>query len=114
MGLLERFSEFSASTRFDVLPDDVVRHLKRYIIGTIGVTLCGSREESMVRLEKFILNGVEGKGEVTVIGSSRKASLPGAALLNGSRANVYEFADANEVCGAHPGGVTIPLAYLTL
>lgn len=108
--LTEVMGEFIAQTRFEDLPSDVVERARLTLLDSVGCAVGGSRQNSILILEDFIVQSAEGKGNSSIFGSKNRASLTGAVLLNASRADALEFSDVNKIAGGHPGCMVVPTA----
>ncbi len=105
-----QLGQFIEETKFEDLPEDIVEICRKSILDTIGCALGGANQTSIKILEEFILESEEGKGNSTIIGSARKASLLGSILLNASKADTLEYSDVNKLGGGHPGCMVVPTA----
>ena len=74
------------------LPLDVLHQAKRCLVDYLGVTLGGRREPSASILLGYV-DAFGGPAQATVIGGSKRTSVPLAALVNGQAAHVLDFDD---------------------
>ena len=74
MNLTDQVSEFIAKTRFEDIPEEVLRIAKGFVLDSVGVQLVGSREPvSKIAREYIKENG--GTPEAGVIGGGIKTSV---------------------------------------
>lgn len=111
---LELTSEFArriAGLRYEDLPPAALHWAKVGLLDTIGVTLAGSREES-VRIAADALELHD--GPALMFGSARRIGTLDAALINGTASHALDFDDSSNTLGGHPSSpvlsALIPLA----
>ncbi len=102
-----RLAEFVASVRCDGLPPEAIETAKAGILDCIGVTLAGSREESIENIIDLIAEQ-GGTGASTILGSGRKTSASSAALANGLLAHLLDFDDCSLSVDGHCSAVLFP------
>jgi 2-methylcitrate dehydratase PrpD len=96
--------DFTVSTRFEDLPDEVVRECTRLLLDTIGCAVGGLRTASgQIALRHIARLG--GEPAATVIGRQVKNSAANAAYANARLANVLD-ADDTFPTSAHFGNAT--------
>jgi len=107
MSLSQQLATFVAGLTYDALPLEVVARAKSALLDTLGAGLAavGSSEGERVIAA---LNECGGRGAATVWGTSLRASIRDAALINGTLAHSRELDDYGG-CG-HSGAVVIPSA----
>ena len=81
-----------ANLAWDQIPPEVIESVKLQIFDVIGVMLA-ARTEPLARKVFESLHEEDGPGETSVLGESRKTSLPSAAMINGVMAGMLEFDD---------------------
>jgi 2-methylcitrate dehydratase PrpD len=102
-------AEFAASLRYDDIPPDVVLHAKLCLLDTLGCGLFGSTLPWVRTVEETV--GEVDRGRVAALwGSSRTASAPGAALVNGTAIHAFELDDLHPRSIVHPGAVVVSAA----
>ncbi|HEV8519007.1 MAG TPA: MmgE/PrpD family protein [Burkholderiales bacterium] len=88
-------ARFTATTRYDDIPANVLRSAKKAILDTIGVALAGAQAEASVVLRRYIEGlGCNGAGAVTVFGSALRALPRFAALANATAMHADDFDDS--------------------
>ena len=75
-------------------------------VDTVACIASGAREDSTRRV--FKAAEVFGGGSVTVAGQAQKLAPPGAALVNGMAAHLYDFDDNFHPAAAHASAVLVP------
>ncbi|MCH7942119.1 MAG: MmgE/PrpD family protein [Proteobacteria bacterium] len=89
-------------------PPDVVHMAKRCAIDTLGVMLVGSRHHAVDKVRKQA-ERIFAAGHSTVFGGA-SLSAPGAALVNGMAAHVFDFDDTSYTGIMHGSAVVFPAA----
>jgi 2-methylcitrate dehydratase PrpD len=103
-------AEFAVDTRFQDLPDDVVREAKRDIINVLGVALYSARDPSLKHLlGMFAEEG--GNPRATVWGAGLRSTLANAALANGYIAHLEDYDDTHFPTVMHPTAPSLPAAF---
>lgn len=113
MYITERFSEFIVDTRYEVLPEEVIRLAKERILDTVGAAVAGKTnwEQTDAFLEACQAMGT---GSAGVWGESESAfSWDRAAMIHATFAHAIELDDGHKNAGCHAGAVIVPVA-LTL
>ena len=84
-------AHFAADTRFEDLPPDVVAESKRILLDSLGCALAAvDLDKGRIGIEFAGILG--GSDEVaTILGSSRRSSIFGAAFANGELINALDF-----------------------
>ncbi len=106
MSATERVVSFICETDGDAIPAEAREYGRRALLDTVGVTLAGVDEPSAT-LSRRLVESEGGEGQATVIGSSRRAPLAGAALANGTAGHALDYDDVTASMTGHP---SIPLA----
>src|ERR1043166_3083073 len=122
MQLARELARRSAALRFEDLPADAVHWAKIGILDTVGVTLAGCGEDCARIARKLAGNGVTvgvtlagcgedcariarklagNGGSSLVFGTSERANMLDAALVNGVAAHALDFDDMNNTLGGH-------------
>ncbi|MBI3635744.1 MAG: MmgE/PrpD family protein [Candidatus Rokubacteria bacterium] len=107
MTLAGRLAAFAGPLRFDDLPSDVVASVRLRALDVLGIALAASTHE----IAPAVLGVHEawaGDGPCTVIGSSRGATAPLAAMLNGALAHGLDFDDTHAASITHASAVVLP------
>ena len=103
-----RIARWSREIRLEEVPPGVVHMAKRCAIDTLGVILAGSHHHAVgrVRSQAEIIFAA---GHSTVFGGA-SLSAPGAALVNGMAAHVFDFDDTSYTGIMHGSAVVFPAA----
>src|SRR5260221_1887328 len=94
------------------LPAPVVAKTKMHVLDTIAAMVSGSRLKAGVAAARYI-DGLGGKPQATVIGTSILTSTVNAALANGMAAHGDETDDSHLKGRFHPGCGIVPAALAT-
>lgn len=101
-----RLAEFVAGLQFDGIPAEVIEHAKLCIVDTLGCGLFGSELPWSQKLLRFLARHDCG-GDAGIWGTAQRASLPGAALANGTMIHGFELDDLHKSSIVHPGAVVV-------
>ena len=105
----QTLAAFSTDLRYEALPSEVVRAVKRHVIDTLGVALAaadagvGSPVVESVR-------AWAGAREASIVGHDFGAPAPHAALANGTLAHALDFDDTHPESIVHPSAFVVPAA----
>lgn len=102
-----QMAEFAAGLRYEQLPEDVRKLAHLVLLDTVGAVLAGSTTEELSLIRNAV-RALGGDGHASLWGTAERASLPLAALVNGTAAHVREIDDFGGC--AHSGAVIIPAA----
>lgn len=83
-----------------------VLHAKKCLLDYIGVTLVGAKAYENVEKSLFLSPLLDGNSSV-IIGTSKRATPPIAALVNGISAHAVELDDGQRFGNIHPGAPVI-------
>ncbi|RNE59269.1 MmgE/PrpD family protein [Cryobacterium tepidiphilum] len=108
-GATAQLAGFAARLRFDDLPDAVVEHAKLCLLDTIGCGLFGSTLPWVEILRETIAAVDDGR-RARLWGSGGAASVPNAALINGTAVHAFELDDLHPRSILHPGAVVVSAA----
>lgn len=101
--LIDRLWERFGSLTFADLPDDVRTVAEQSILDWFGCALAGSREPlADILRDEF----ADDTGALSLIGSSARADLYRAAMVNGAIGHALDFDDTSPAMGGHP---TVPM-----
>lgn len=105
--LSQQLSAHLMSIRYEDLPSEVVSHAKLLLLDLFGVVLgAHGSPEADIMLDSFVQTHLDQKSGSLLWGTNKFASMPDAALFNGTLAHVLELDDFG---GAdHSGAVVIP------
>jgi 2-methylcitrate dehydratase PrpD len=89
--ITEQLADFTAGTRFEELPDAVVEECKRVVLDSIGCALAATEQtKGRAGIEYGrVLGGCS--GDATIIGTSDRVSVVGAAFANGELINTLDM-----------------------
>jgi 2-methylcitrate dehydratase PrpD len=93
----------------DQVPADIVESTKLRILDLVGVMLA-SRSLDVVLAAKRTALELDGGGGVAIVGHPDRASLSGAAFVDGVMSAVLEFDDTHIESNIHPTGPTVAAA----
>ena len=85
-------SDWAVSTRFEDLPEDVVREAKRFLLDSVGCALGGVQQHD-VQLARKVLTELAGPGNATVLVTGEKMDPVSASLLNALMIRVMDYND---------------------
>lgn len=109
--IIERLADFTATTRLDQLPANVIEECKRDVLDAIGCALAGiDHPKGRIGIDAGRRLGGTG-GIATVIGTGEKSTLHGAAFANGELINALD-ADSVLLPG-HVSPYVLPGAFAT-
>ena len=86
--------------------DTEILHAKKCLLDYLGVTLAGAKAYEVVENNLFA-SYLLGGDSSTIIGTTKKATPPIAALINGISAHAVELDDGQRVGNVHPGAPVI-------
>ncbi|MBM9460338.1 MmgE/PrpD family protein [Nocardioides sp. zg-536] len=107
--LTAELGEFAAGLTFDAIPADLVTHMKRCVLDTVGCGVYGASLE-WSRILRSTLLEVDGTGVGRLLGAEGLLSAPHSALVNGSAIHAFEIDDLHPRSIVHPGSVVLPAA----
>jgi len=96
----ERAANWVAKLEWDQIPPEVIESVKLQIFDVIGVMLA-ARSQPLVQKVTEALPQEDGPADTSVVGESRKTSLPLAAMINGVMAGMLEFDDTHTQSAIH-------------
>ena len=103
----ESLAHFCADLRFENLPGDVVRKTKLCILDAIGTIVAGSTTQ-LGQAALHAATRFETSGAARILGTTRTASPPAAALVNGTLSELFELQDGWRFGNDHPCVVIPP------
>lgn len=109
MTITEKLSSYFANLKYDDLPEDVIREVKRSILDSLGCIIAGSQVSEVENLKNFFDNENE-QNDVNLIGFNNKSSVYEGLLLNGTMGHAVEMDDVHKRAKAHAGAVVVPTA----
>jgi 2-methylcitrate dehydratase PrpD len=88
--IIEQLASFGTDTRFEDLPPAVVEESKRLVLDALGCALAGTdNDKGRIGIEYGRLLGVS--GDATIIGTTDRVSIFGAAFANGELINALDM-----------------------
>lgn len=96
-----RLAEWALVTRFDDLPQSVIRTSKSLILDFFGVAIAGSRHDAALAGLNLVRE-LGGDPRATVLGTGYRTSMVNAALVNGISAHILDFDDTHIPTVLHP------------
>ena len=103
----QRVVDFICETAPEEIPAEAREMGRRALLDTIGVTLAGVNEPSAC-ISRELLDAEGGRELATVLGTSLRASLTGAALTNGTAGHALDYDDVGGHMGGHPSVPLMP------
>jgi len=92
MGVTAEIVGFVTRTKFNDVPEEVVRLAKGFVLDGLGVILAGTTERGSKILHTYVRQ-MGGKQECTILGTGFKAPAPKAALSNGVSGHAMDYDD---------------------
>jgi len=87
-----QLAEFSVALKYNDLPGEVVRQVKRFLIDSLGCAFGGYKSKDP-KIVHRVIEELGGTRECTVIGSGLKTNAPNAALLNALMIRALDYND---------------------
>lgn len=104
--LTRRVAAFAAALDYDDLPAGVVRTVKALILDTLGTSLAATTLGEGCREMADVVRTLGGPPQSTLLGTTTKVSVGGAALANGALTNALNYSAAGADVG-HTGVVCL-------
>ena len=112
-------ARFVVNTQYENIPPEVIELGKKSILDGFGLALAGARADSGGICLRYLDTLALGRGEATVIGTSRRTAAQFAALVNGVSIHADDFDDTqlaaakDRVYGLlmHPTVAVLPAAF---
>jgi 2-methylcitrate dehydratase PrpD len=104
-----RLASFAVLTDADALPSELRTRAKLHLLDVIGCGLAAG-DSAAARATTALALDDEGRPEASIIGASRMAPAPVAALANGTRCHALDFDDTHEAGICHSTTVVGPAA----
>ncbi len=109
MNITHELTDYCASIKFEMLPDDVIEAAKVQILDCLGVGLAGVRARGIAELVR-INSAWEGREESAVIGHALSLPAPNAAQINATIIHARDFDDGHPTALMHPGVISVTTA----
>jgi len=108
-GVERHLASVAASVRWNELPDSTRRESVRAVLDYLAAAIAGYRfGEIRPALARVVPGDL--RGEASLIGSKKRASLSDAVLFNGTMGHAVEMDDGERLGAAHIGSVVVPVA----
>lgn len=106
-GITGRLVSWVESLCWETIPEDIRRRAAHLLLDGVGCALVGAQLPwSRVGTEAVL--GLEGRGEVPVIGTGRRTTAAGAALLNSTFIQGFELDDFHPLAPLHSVSLLLP------
>ena len=89
---MERWAGFIVNTGYEDLPSEVVDHVKKLFLDTLGIMVGGSSQESIPEIVRLV-RGWRGRKESTIPVYGGKVPCPNAAFAAGPMARALDMGD---------------------
>jgi 2-methylcitrate dehydratase PrpD len=106
MGATEKIARFIVDTGYEDIPRDAVHKAKRTALDCVGAALAGISEPVSQAVTAYVTK-LGGPAQASVFGAGVKASVPDAAMVNGSIAHALDYDDCGVKIG-HPSVLVLP------
>lgn len=100
---------FAARLRFEDLPVQVVERMKTSLLDSMGCCLYGMTLPWTQRVLAMV-EAEEARPAAALFGTGRRASIAGAALVNGTAGHAFELDDIHKESIVHAGSIALPVA----
>ncbi|MBW2057155.1 MAG: MmgE/PrpD family protein [Deltaproteobacteria bacterium] len=91
---MERLAEFIVETDYGHLPPEVVEHVKKLFLDTLGITIGGSLQEAISEIVSLV-KGWGGARQSTILVYGGKVPAPNAAFAIGPMARALDMGDTH-------------------
>ena len=109
MTILDDVLGFTHDTSFSDLPDEVVRHGRRFLLDLLGVAIAGSQTElSRIIREHAVDHFGAGRVAAPMLFDGRRVSPAGAALAGGMTIDSIDAHDGHRLTKGHTGCGLLP------
>ncbi|MBI2290574.1 MAG: MmgE/PrpD family protein [Betaproteobacteria bacterium] len=105
-----RLAEFVVNTRYEDIPDEVLRLAKHSFLDTLGVALGGVPERAPQLLARYVKEQ-GGTPSATVLAQGFRTNAPNAALVNGTAADILGWSDLSVIQMNHPSVSICPVVW---
>ncbi|WP_326539672.1 MmgE/PrpD family protein [Pseudorhodoferax sp.] len=99
---------FAAGLRYEQLPAAVVARMKTSLLDSIGCCLYGMTLPWTQRVQAMV-EAEEARPVAALFGTGRRASVAGAALVNGTAGHAFELDDIHKESIVHAGSIALPV-----
>ncbi len=103
-------ARFVIDTKYQDLPEEVIKATKRDILDTIGVGLGGSSAPGIAQVIEYAKE-MGGKESSTILAFGIKVPPAIAALVNGTMCHALDYDDTHDRAVLHTGVVIVPAAF---
>ena len=106
-GITGTLVEWAGTVSHEDLPEEVIHAARRAVVDSLGVTMGGSRDQTVALLIDQ-LDEIGGPGRATLVGHSRRTDVFHAAQINGVAAHVLDFDDTLLPTRVHASAPLLP------
>ncbi len=108
--IAQKIAAMAAGLEYEAIPKQAVNHAKMLTLDVLA-SMAGTRNIITSKIAREIAEEMGGPCEGTIVGSSRKVSLPGAAFANAIQCYGFDFVDDHNESNAHPSPATYPVSF---
>ncbi len=109
---LQRLAEYAHQLSYDQFPPDVIEAARYAILDSIGAALGASRQDEITGyLDELLRWEAVPERSASIWGTSKRASIQIATLLNGIMGHALELDDVHVRSKSHVGAVVVPTAW---
>ena len=106
--LTHKTIRFILETQWNKLPNAVRHQSKRCLLDALGALIAGMETPVAQVMTQFAAEQFAGD-QATILVKGNRASLVGAALVNGFAGNALDIDDGHRMIKAHPGACVLPV-----
>ena len=107
MNETRQLAQFVHDTGYDDLPREVVEACRVFLLDNLASALVGARTP-WAKMVQSLAEENGGQGQCSILGINKSASMPYAALANGTAIAGFETDQAYYPGSCHPGAVVLP------
>ena len=107
MNETRHLAQFVHDTRYDDLPSDVINACRVFLLDNLASALVGARTP-WAKMVQSLAEESGSYGSCSILGTQKSASMPYAALANGTAIAGFETDQAYYPGSCHPGAVVLP------
>lgn len=108
--VFEQIASFVSTTKYEDLPQEVIKVSKDALIDYVGVTIAGASQNS-VKASLAYAKYSSQKEEATIFGHQCKSSVEFAAMVNATASHVLDYDDVSWATIGHPTVVVAPVCF---
>lgn len=107
--MTRELAEWAAALQYSAIPPEIVDKTKLCVLDSLGCMLFGARLP-WTRIVADTVREEGGEPQATLIGTSARAPVPQAVLVNSTAGHGFELDDAHTRGSMHAGSITVPAA----